>query len=100
MGTTLSEMDNCAVGRSASRRRRREEGRTPMCTSTAPSRSKIISDIRDFFARYGSAFAGLANGKRSDLGVLLEFYSAPLRFIGSTFHKVMKDHDAITREEG
>ena len=71
-----------------------------MYTSTAPNQSKIICDIRELFAHYGPTFADLANGKRSDLDALLEFYSAPLRFIGSTFHMVMKDADAITGEEG
>jgi hypothetical protein len=42
----------------------------------------------------------LALGKRSDISALLDFYGAPLRFIGSTFHMVMKDDEAITGAEG
>jgi hypothetical protein len=59
-----------------------------------------MSDIRELFAHYGSTFADLANGTRSDLDALLEFYGAPLRFIGSSFHLVMMNDDAITGEEG
>jgi len=71
-----------------------------MDTLTAPSPSTIIAEIHELFRRYGSAFADLANGSRSDMNALLEFYGAPLRFIGRTFHMVMKDDDAITSEEG
>ena len=31
---------------------------------------------------------------------LLNFYGAPLRFIGLNFHMVMKDEEDITGEEG
>ena len=66
----------------------------------APSQSKIISEIRELFDRYGPTFVDLADGERSDLNALLDFYSAPLRFIGSNFHMVMKDNEALTGEEG
>lgn len=65
-----------------------------------PTESAIVAEIRKFFASYGPTFVELADGERSDLSALLEFYGAPLRFIGSNFHMVMKDDAAITGEEG
>jgi hypothetical protein len=62
--------------------------------------SAILAEIHKFFSRYGPTFVELADGERSDLKALLEFYGAPLRFIGSNFHMVMKDDVAITGEEG
>jgi hypothetical protein len=62
--------------------------------------SEIISDIHEMFERYGPIFVDLAIGKRSDMEALLEFYGAPLRFIGPTFHMVMKDDAAITGPDG
>ncbi len=64
------------------------------------STSKIVSDIKVMFERYGPTFVELATGKRSDRDALLEFYGAPLTFIGPTFHMVMKDNAAITGPEG
>jgi hypothetical protein len=61
---------------------------------------EIVSEIRELFSRYGPTFVDLATGKRSDVSALLDFYAAPLRFIGPTFHIVMKDNDAITGEDG
>jgi uncharacterized NTF2-like protein DUF6841 len=71
-----------------------------MNTVTAPSQSKIVAEIHELFEHYGPTFVDLAIGERSDLNALLDFYGAPLRFIGSNFHMVMKDDDAITGEEG
>jgi uncharacterized NTF2-like protein DUF6841 len=71
-----------------------------MNTLTAPSQSNIVAEIRKLFEHYGPTFVDLAIGKRSDLNALLDFYGAPLRFIGSNFHMVMKDDGAITGEEG
>jgi len=71
-----------------------------MNTVIAPSQSRIVAEIHELFEHYGPTFVELAIGKRSDLNALLEFYGAPLRFIGSNFHMVMKDDDAITGEEG
>ena len=68
-------------------------------TSTA-STSQIVSDINEMFERYGPTFVDLAIGKRSDMDALLEFYGAPLRFIGPTFHMVMKDNAAIIGPTG
>jgi len=68
-------------------------------TSTA-STSQIVSDINEMFERYGPTFVDLAIGKRSDMDALLEFYGAPLRFIGPTFHMVMKDNAAIIGPSG
>jgi hypothetical protein len=68
-------------------------------TSTA-STSQIVSDINEMFERYGPTFVDLAIGKRSDMEALLEFYGAPLRFIGQTFHMVMKDNAAIIGPTG
>src|SRR6266853_4429744 len=62
--------------------------------------SNIVSDIHKMFERYGPTFVDLAIGKRSDMDALLEFYGAPLRFIGPTFHMVMKDNAAITGPDG
>ena len=62
--------------------------------------SAILAEIHTFFSHYGPTFVELANGERSDLNDLLEFYSAPLRFISSTFHMVMKDDAEITGEDG
>ena len=67
--------------------------------STA-STSQIVSDINEMFERYGPTFVDLAIGKRSDMDALLEFYGAPLRFIGPTFHMVMKDNAAILGPAG
>ena len=71
-----------------------------MNTVKAPNQSKIVAEIHELFEHYGPAFVELAIGKRSDLNALLNFYGAPMRFIGSSFHMVMKDDDAITGDEG
>ena len=68
--------------------------------SAASSPSKAISEIHELFERYGPTFVDLAVGKRSDMDALLEFYDAPLRFIGSSFHMVMKDQEDVTGQEG
>jgi hypothetical protein len=65
-----------------------------------PNEPAILVEIRKFFSLYGPTFVELADGERSDLNTLLEFYGAPLRFIGSNFHMVMKDDAAITGEDG
>ena len=52
------------------------------------------------FERYGPTFVDLVVGKRSDMNALLEFYGAPLRFVGATFHMVMKDAAAVIGPEG
>ena len=62
--------------------------------------SRIIADIRKLFANYGPTFVQLADGERMDINSLLDFYGAPLRFIGPTFHMVMKDNEDITGEDG
>jgi hypothetical protein len=64
------------------------------------SESKIVSRIEEFFQSYGPTFVELADGERSDLDALLDFYGAPLRFIGPNFHMVMKENDDITGEDG
>jgi hypothetical protein len=71
-----------------------------MNTVTVASQSKVVAEIQKLFEHYGPTFVDLAIGKRSDLNALLDFYGAPLRFIGSNFHMVMKDNDAITGEQG
>ena len=71
-----------------------------MNTFTAPNNSKIVAEIHELFDQYGPAFVDLVNEKRSDLNALLDFYGAPMRFIGSNFHMVMKDDDDIIGEEG
>ena len=68
--------------------------------SAASSRPNSISEIHELFERYGPAFVDLAVGKRSDMEALLDFYDAPLRFIGSSFHMVMKDKEDITGPDG
>ena len=60
----------------------------------------IVASIHELFARYGPTFVELATGRRSDLAALLEFYGAPLRFIGDGFHLVMKDDEDILGESG
>ena len=62
--------------------------------------TRIIGDIRKLFASYGPTFVQLADGERSDIKALLNFYGAPLRFIGPNFHMVMKGEDDITGEDG
>ena len=62
--------------------------------------TRIIGDIRNLFASYGPTFVQLADGERWDMSALLNFYGAPLRFIGPNFHMVMKDEEDITGEEG
>jgi hypothetical protein len=71
-----------------------------MSTVTSPAHSRIVAEIHALFDHYGPTFVDLAIGRRSDMNALLDFYGAPLRFIGSTFHMVMKDEAAITGEEG
>ena len=71
-----------------------------MNTITAPAQSRIVAEIHKLLERYGPTFVDLATGKRSDLDALLNFYGAPLRFIGSNFHMVMKDGAGISSEEG
>jgi len=68
--------------------------------TSVPGEAGITSQIREFFRRYGANFVDLTIGKRSDVDALLEFYGAPLRFIGSTFHRVMNDSAAITGADG
>src|ERR1700684_68285 len=68
--------------------------------AAVPNESAILAEIHEFFSRYGPTFVELAVGERSDLNALLKFYSAPLRFIGSNFHMVMKDDADITGEDG
>jgi hypothetical protein len=65
-----------------------------------PNEPAILAEIRKFFSSYGPTFVELADGERSDLNALLDFYGAPLRFIGANFHMIMKDDGAITGEEG
>ena len=65
-----------------------------------PNESAIVAAIRKFFSGYGPTFVELADGERSDLNAPLEFYGAPLRFIGSNFNMVMKDDAAITGDTG
>jgi hypothetical protein len=72
----------------------------PQQTILVPGEAEILSQLRDFFQHYGATFVELAVGKRSDVDALLQFYGAPLRFIGSTFHIVMKDNAEITGADG
>ncbi len=69
-------------------------------TASSANDSQIVSDIHEMFERYAPTFVDLAVGKRSDMNALLEFYGAPLRFVGATFHMVMKDDAAIIGPEG
>src|SRR5260370_36279442 len=69
-------------------------------TASSANDSQIVSDIHEMFDRYGPTFVDLVVGKRSDMNALLEFYGAPLRFVGATFHMVMKDDAAIIGPEG
>jgi hypothetical protein len=71
-----------------------------IATQAAQKDSKLVSEIREMFDRYGRTFVELTDGSRSDLDALLDFYSAPLRFIGPTFHMVMKDNGDITGPDG
>jgi hypothetical protein len=64
------------------------------------SASRVVSDIDEMLERYGPIFVDLVIGKRSDRDALLEFYGAPLRFIGPNFHLVMKDNAAILGPAG
>jgi len=69
-------------------------------TASSANDSQIVSAIHEMFERYGTTFVDLVVGKRSDMNALLEFYGAPLRFVGATFHMVMKDDAAIIGPEG
>jgi hypothetical protein len=69
-------------------------------SALAADESRIVAELHQFFEQYGPTFVDLATGKRSDVDALLAFYGAPLRFIGPTFHTVMKDNAAITGPEG
>jgi hypothetical protein len=80
-------------------------GNAPMNTAESNAdaeveKTNITADIRKLFASYGPTFVELADGERSDVKALLDFYGAPLRFIGPNFHMVMKSDDDITGEEG
>jgi len=66
----------------------------------APNESDIVSDVREFFVQYGATFVELATGKRSDVSALLEFYGAPLRFVGATFDMVMQNDADIVGAGG
>jgi hypothetical protein len=68
--------------------------------TSATGEFKIVAEIQEMFRHYGPTFVELAVGKRSDMNALLDFYGAPLRFIGPTFHMVMKDNAAITGPDG
>jgi hypothetical protein len=74
----------------------------PIAKQATPdsTESTILPEIRELFKSYGPTFVDLAIGKRSDMNALLDFYGAPLRFIGPTFHMVMKDDVAITGPDG
>lgn len=69
-------------------------------TGLKPNKSKIVSEIRKMFKPYGATFVDLAVGKRSDIEALLNYYGAPLRFIGPNFHMIMVDNAAITGTDG
>src|SRR5258708_17179489 len=69
-------------------------------TASSANDSQIVSDIHEMFERYGPTFVDLVVGKRLDMNALLEFYEAPLRFVGATFHMIMKDDAAITGPDG
>jgi len=69
-------------------------------TVAAAIETTIVSDIHEMFGRYGPAFVDLAVGTRSDMDALLDFYGAPLRFIGPSFHLVMMDNAAILGPDG
>src|SRR5260370_30687470 len=69
-------------------------------TAAAANDAQIASDSHEMFEGYGPTFVDLVVGKRSDMNALLEFYGAPLRFVGATFHMVMKDDAAIIGPEG
>src|ERR1700719_953080 len=69
-------------------------------TAAVANESAILAEIHEFFSRYGPTFVELAIGERADLDALLDFYGAPLRFIGPNFHMIMKDDAAITGEDG
>ena len=66
----------------------------------SPDETKVISELRDLFDHYCATFGDLAAGRRSDKEKLLDYYSAPLRYIGSGFHRVMKDDAALIGKEG
>ena len=68
--------------------------------NVALDESTIVSDIHQVFERYGPTFVELAVGNRSDVAALLNFYGAPMRFVGDTFHLVMKDDAAIIGRDG
>ena len=67
---------------------------------SAMNEAHIVAELHQLFEQYGPTFVELATGKRSDVDALLAFYGAPLRFIGPTFHLVMKDNAAITGPDG
>jgi hypothetical protein len=69
-------------------------------SDVAAAESKIEAHLREFFRGYGATFVDLAIGKRTDIEALLDYYGAPLRFIGPTFHMVMKDDTDITGPDG
>jgi hypothetical protein len=62
--------------------------------------TEVEDQIRRMFERYGPTFVDLATGARTDMAALLEFYGAPLRFIGDDFHMVMTDEAALLGPEG
>ena len=67
---------------------------------SAMNEARIVAELHQLFEQYGPTFVDLATGKRSDVDALLAFYGAPLRYIGPTFHIVMKDDATITGPDG
>jgi hypothetical protein len=68
--------------------------------TSMPGAHRIAADIQDMVCRYGQTFIELVVGKRSDTDALLDFYGAPLRFVGANFHLVMKDDAAVAGPQG
>ena len=62
--------------------------------------AQIRGQIHKMFAVYGPTFEDLAIGSRGDMAALLQFYGAPLRFVGDDFHMIMIDDAAILGPNG
>jgi hypothetical protein len=62
--------------------------------------NRITSEIRALLALYGATFVDLTVGERTHMDAVLEFYGAPLRFIGDDFHLIIKDVAAIIGADG
>lgn len=67
-------------------------------STSAVDKSDILLQVRSFVEHYALTFVELVLEKQTNIAVLLNFFSAPLRVIGSNFNLVMSSNDAMIGE--